>query len=270
MTRLTIQAFSAVACLLLAGTAAAQSIEAARAAQDEGRFIEAARLGEALGTSDGYALAAESLAIHGYYVAGEPEKEALFERAMGLAEEAIRLDPANPEARLQSAHAMGRYAQTIGAAGFDFDMLYGPAYKGIPLVASVAIAWFETVARDVPYAFNRKEEKDHGEGGMVVGAPLRGRVLIVDDVMSAGTAARESLAIIRAAGAVPVGFVISLDREERGGGRKSAAREMREDAGLPVAAVANAAGLLRAVEARPDLASFAPSMRSYLERYGDR
>ena len=166
---------------------------------------------------------------------------------------------------------LGRcYAETILAAGFEFDMLYGPAYKGIPLVASVAIAWFDAVARDVPYAFNRKEEKDHGEGGIVVGAPLAGRVLIVDDVMSAGTASRESLAIIRAAGAVPVGFVISLDREERGVGRKSAAREMREDAGLPVAAVANAVGLLRAVEARPDLASFAPAMRSYLERYGDR
>ena len=115
MTKLTIQAFSAIACLLLSGTTAAQSIEAARAAQDEGRFIEAARLGEELGTSAGYALAAESLAIHGYYVAGEPEKEPLFERAMGLAEEAIRLDPASPEAHLQLAHAMGRYAQTIGA-----------------------------------------------------------------------------------------------------------------------------------------------------------
>ena len=115
MTGLTIQALSAAACLLLFGAAAAQSLEAARAAQDEGRFLEAARLGEALGTSDGYALAAESLAIHGYYIAGEPEKEVLFERAMGLAEEAIRLDPANSEAHLQSAHSMGRYAQTIGA-----------------------------------------------------------------------------------------------------------------------------------------------------------
>ena len=115
MTRLTIQAFSAVACLLLSGTAAAQSVEAARAAQDEGRFIEAARLAEEVGTSAGLALAAESLAIHGYYVAAEPEKEALFERAMRLAEEAVRLDSTNPEAHLQSAHAMGRYAQTIGA-----------------------------------------------------------------------------------------------------------------------------------------------------------
>ena len=166
---------------------------------------------------------------------------------------------------------LGRcYAESIIAAGFEFDMLYGPAYKGIPLVASVSVAFFEAQARDVPYAFNRKEAKDHGEGGNTVGAPLSGRVLIVDDVISAGTASRESLAIIGAAGAVPVGFVISLDREERGIGRKSAAREMREDRGLPVAAVATARQLLRVVESRPDLATHAPAMRSYLERYGER
>ena len=168
---------------------------------------------------------------------------------------------------------LGRcYAETIRAAGFGFDMLYGPAYKGIPLVASVAVAFafLEGEARDVPYAFNRKEAKDHGEGGTTVGAPLAGRVLIVDDVISAGTASRESLAIIGAAGAAPVGFVISLDREERGIGRKSAAREMREDRGLPVAAVANARQLLRVVEGRPDLAPHAPAMRAYLERYGER
>ena len=167
---------------------------------------------------------------------------------------------------------LGRcYAETILAAGLEFDVLYGPAYKGIPLVASVAVAFLEAGARDVPYAFNRKEPKDHGEGGTTVGAPLAGRrVLVVDDVISAGTAARESLAIIGAAGAAPAGFVISLDREERGVGRKSAAREMREDEGLPVAAVANARQLLRAVETRSDLARHAPAMRSYLERYGER
>lgn len=115
MTKPTLLAFSFIAHLLFAGTAVAQSVEAARAAQDEGRFIEAARLAEEVGTSAGLALAAESLAIHGYYIATEPEKEGLFERAMRLAEEAVRLDPANPEAHLQSAHAMGRYAQTIGA-----------------------------------------------------------------------------------------------------------------------------------------------------------
>ena len=169
---------------------------------------------------------------------------------------------------------LGRcYAQAIRAAGFEFDMLYGPAYKGIPLVASVAVAFAlldAGAARDIPYAFNRKEAKDHGEGGTTVGAPLTGRVLIVDDVMSAGTASRESLAIIGSAGAAPVGFVISLDREERGIGRKSAAREMREDRGLPVAAVANARQLLGVVERHPELAPHAPSMRAYLERYGER
>ena len=115
MIRNTLLASATIVHLLLAGATAAQSIEAARAAQDDGRFIEAARLAEGFGTSSGYALAAESLAIHGYYVAKEPEKEALFERAMRLADEAVRLDPANPQAHLQSAHAMGRYAQTIGA-----------------------------------------------------------------------------------------------------------------------------------------------------------
>lgn len=166
---------------------------------------------------------------------------------------------------------LGRcYAETIVSAGFEFDMLYGPAYKGIPLVASVSVAFFEGQARDVPYAFNRKEAKDHGEGGTTVGAPLSGRVLIVDDVISAGTASRESLAIIGAAGAVPAGFVISLDREERGIGQMSAAREMREIRGLPVAAVASAAQLLRVVGSRPGLARHAPAMRAYLERYGER
>ena len=167
--------------------------------------------------------------------------------------------------------ALGRcYAETVLAAGLEFDMLYGPAYKGIPLVASVAVALFETGGRDAPYAFNRKEAKDHGEGGITVGAPLAGRVLIVDDVMSAGTAARESLAVIAAAKAVPAGLVISLDREERGLGARSAVREMRETVGVPVVAVAGATRLLRAVEARPNLADHAPAMRAYLDRYGDR
>ena len=130
MLKTALLALSTMLHLLLAGTAAAQSLEAARAAQDEGRFIEAARLGEALGTADGYALAAESLAIHGYYVAKEPEKEALFERAMGLAEEAVRLDPVNPEAHLQSAHAMGRYAQTHRRGGGTRPGIRGEGAQG--------------------------------------------------------------------------------------------------------------------------------------------
>ncbi|MCY4450517.1 MAG: hypothetical protein OXC01_01055 [Immundisolibacterales bacterium] len=116
MIRSGLPALATAAHLLLAGTAAAQSIEAARSAQDEGRYVEAAELAEALGTSDGYALAAESLAIHGYYIAGEADRETLFLRAMGLAEEAVRTDTSSPEAHFQAAHAMGRYAQTIGPA----------------------------------------------------------------------------------------------------------------------------------------------------------
>ena len=116
MIRSGLPTLAAAAHLLLAGTAAAQSIEAARSAQDEGRYVEAAELAEVLGTSDGYALAAESLAIHGYYIAGESGREALFTRAMALAEKAVSADPSNPEARFQAAHAMGRYAQTIGPA----------------------------------------------------------------------------------------------------------------------------------------------------------
>ena len=145
-------------------------------------------------------------------------------------------------------------------------MLYGPAYKGIPLVASVAVAFFEGEARDIPYAFNRKEAKDHGEGGTTVGAPLSGRVLIVDDVISAGTASRESLAIIGAAGAAPVGFVISLEsRGARGSGgsprrarcARTGASRWRRSPPQP----SSSASSRRA----PNLAPHAPAMRAYLE-----
>lgn len=166
---------------------------------------------------------------------------------------------------------LGRcYAEAILASGIEFDMMYGPAYKGIPLVASVAIAFYEMTGRDIPYAFNRKEAKDHGEGGVTVGAPLTGRVLIVDDAMSAGTAARDSLAILAAAGATPVGFSISLDRQERGQGERSAVREMREEHGLEVIAIATSTQLMHLVAADPELAPHAGAMGEYLERYGDR
>jgi len=115
---------------------------------------------------------------------------------------------------------LGRYyAQAIINSGIEFEMIYGPAYKGIPLAASLAIALADKHDRDVPYCFNRKEAKDHGEGGLIVGAPLKGRVLIIDDVISAGTSVRESVDIIRAAGATPAGVIIALDRQERGGAR---------------------------------------------------
>ena len=143
---------------------------------------------------------------------------------------------------------LGRLAQFYAAAIVDrapaFDMLYGPAYKGIPLVATVAVTLAAEHGRDLPWCFNRKEAKDHGEGGVTVGAPLAGRVLIVDDVISAGTSARESVDVIRAAGAQPVGIAISLDRQERGQGSRSAIQEVRAELGLEVVSVATLADLI--------------------------
>lgn len=134
---------------------------------------------------------------------------------------------------------LGRfYAEAIHASGIRFDVLYGPAYKGIPLVAATSGALWEVAAIDTPYAFNRKEVKDHGEGGITVGAPVEGQVLIVDDVISAGTSVRESLDIIRTAGATAAGVVISLDRQERGRGDKSAIQEVQDEFGLTVLSVA--------------------------------
>ena len=144
------------------------------------------------------------------------------------------------------------YAQRILASGIEFDMIFGPAYKGIPLAAAVAIE-LARLGRNVPYAYNRKEAKDHGEGGTLVGAPVNGKVLIVDDVMSAGTAARESIAIIEAAGAVPHAVAIALDRQEKAteGGvdvDHSAVQYVRDRLGLKVCAIAKLADLLQYLE----------------------
>jgi len=130
------------------------------------------------------------------------------------------------------------YAESIIESGISFDMLFGPAYKGIPLAAATAVALNNTHGRNLPYAFNRKEAKDHGEGGMIVGAPLAGRVLIIDDVISAGTSVRESIGIITAAGAETAGIAIALDRQERGQGELSAAQEVYRDYGIPCTAIA--------------------------------
>jgi orotate phosphoribosyltransferase len=133
---------------------------------------------------------------------------------------------------------LGRYyAEAIVAAGIGFDMLYGPAYKGIPLAAATSIALADHQGRDLPFAFNRKEAKDHGEGGNIVGSPLRGRVLILDDVITAGTSVGESVDIIRAQGAVPAGVVIALDRRERGDTERSAVDEVGARFGIPVLAI---------------------------------
>ena len=131
----------------------------------------------------------------------------------------------------------GFYADAIQASNLQYDMLFGPAYKGIILAAITALALSEK-GQNVPYAYNRKEAKDHGEGGLTVGAPIAGRVLIIDDVISAGTSVRESVDIIRAAGATPAGVVISLDRQERGNGTLSAVQEVSQQHSIPVIAVA--------------------------------
>lgn len=163
---------------------------------------------------------------------------------------------------------LGRfYAKAILASQVDFDMLFGPAYKGIPLVAAIAIALAD-MGRNVPFAFNRKEVKDHGEGGAVVGAPLKGRVLIADDVISAGTSVRESVNLIRAGGATPSGVVIALDRQERGQGALSAVQEVERDFGIPVIAIATLDDLIAYL--RGDAAHTADLERvlAYRQRYG--
>jgi orotate phosphoribosyltransferase len=171
------------------------------------------------------------------------------------------------------------YAQRLVSSGIEFDMIFGPAYKGIPLGAAVAIE-LARLGKNVPFAYNRKEVKDHGEGGSLVGAPLQGRVLIVDDVMSAGTAARESIALIKAAGAIPHAVVIALDRQEMatetqpGGGIKdvpySAVQYVRTHEGLQVCAIAELSDLLAFLTTQPGNAMDAHLVRvqAYRERYG--
>ncbi len=160
------------------------------------------------------------------------------------------------------------YASAIVASKLDFDMLYGPAYKGIPLVAAVAVALADAHRRDLPYCFNRKEPKDHGEGGITVGAPLAGRVLMVDDVISAGTSIRESVAIIRAAGASPVAAAISLDRQERGAGDASAIREIEQELGLRLISIIDLDNLVEYLESSADMNDELQRLRAYRAAYG--
>ena len=165
--------------------------------------------------------------------------------------------------------AFGRiYAQTLVDWGLAFDMLFGPAYKGIPLVAATAVALSEVHGRDVPYCFNRKEAKDHGEGGQVVGAPLAGRVVILDDVITAGTSVRESVDLIRAAGAQSAGVCIALDRQERGSGSQSAVAEVQAGFGLPVRSVIGLDDLVAYLAERGGLADVLEGVRAYRREYG--
>jgi orotate phosphoribosyltransferase len=160
------------------------------------------------------------------------------------------------------------YARTIADSGLQFDMLFGPAYKGIPLATAAAIQLALVIGRDVPFCFNRKEAKDHGEGGTIVGAPLQGRVLIIDDVISAGTSVNESVKIIADAGAIPAGVVIALDRQERGGGALSAVQEVKQRHGIDVASVLSLEILLDYLRETPTLAANVSQVQTYRAEYG--
>ena len=159
------------------------------------------------------------------------------------------------------------YARAIQASGIAFDVLFGPAYKGIPLGATTAVA-LAGMGRNTPFAYNRKEAKDHGEGGTLVGAPLTGRVLVIDDVISAGTSVRESVDLIQAAGATPAGVVIALDRQERGQGSQSAVQEVEANYGIPVIAVATLIDLIDYLAGNPALERVLPAVSRYREQYG--
>jgi orotate phosphoribosyltransferase len=165
--------------------------------------------------------------------------------------------------------AVGKaYADAVMASDISFDMLFGPAYKGIPLVTAATAALAEHHGIDLPFAFNRKESKDHGEGGLIVGSPLTGRVLIVDDVITAGTAIRDSIEIIRAAGAHPAGVLLALDRQERGTvSPLSAVQEVREQFGMPVIAVVSLSDLMQHMGTLGRDADLA-AMAAYQDRYG--
>ena len=159
------------------------------------------------------------------------------------------------------------YAKALICSGIEFDMIFGPAYKGIPLGAAVAIE-LARLGRNVPFAYNRKEAKDHGEGGTLVGAPLAGRVLIVDDVISAGTSVRESMDLIRAAGATPAAVLIALDRQERGQGELSAVQEVERNFGIPVVSVASLTDLINYLSGHPELENKLAAVRAYRALYG--
>jgi len=164
---------------------------------------------------------------------------------------------------------LGRYyARAIVESGIGLDLLYGPAYKGIPLAAVTCAALADHHGRDLPYAFNRKEAKDHGEGGMIVGHPLEGRIMIIDDVISAGTSVRESVDIIRAQGATPAGVVIALDRQERGRGERSAVQEVEQEIGIPVAAIVRLEHLIDYLSKREDAANDLERIQGYRTVYG--
>ncbi len=165
--------------------------------------------------------------------------------------------------------ALGKfYADAIVDSGVEFDVVFGPAYKGIPLAATTAVALAEQHQRDLPYCFNRKEAKDHGEGGSLVGAPLQGGILIVDDVITAGTAVREVMSIIEAEGAKPAAVLIGLNRQERGQGELSAIQEVERDYGIPVVSIIKLDDIISYLEEQSGQQDMVERIRAYREQYG--
>lgn len=174
--------------------------------------------------------------------------------------------------RFQTGSALaelGRYyAAAIKAANIDFDIVFGPAYKGIPLAATTAIALADHYQDDLPYCYNRKEAKDHGEGGTLVGAPLVGKVLIVDDVITAGTAVREVMSIIKSAGAAPAAVLIGLNRQEKGQGELSAIQEVEQSFGIPVVSIINLNHIIHYLEGQTDQQDMVGKIKAYRTTYG--
>ncbi len=168
-----------------------------------------------------------------------------------------------------AAAELGRcYAEAIVRSGLEFDMLFGPAYKGIPLAALTAAALAENFDVDVPYAYNRKEAKAHGEGGNTVGAPIAGRVLVIDDVITAGTAVREAFELISGLGAEVAGLAIALDRQERGRGERSAVQELEQDLGVPVISIIRLEDLITRLDESDNQSELLDSVLNYREKYG--
>ncbi|MAN51317.1 MULTISPECIES: orotate phosphoribosyltransferase [unclassified Marinimicrobium] len=201
---------------------------------------------------------------------------AIEHQALGFGEFTLKSGRVSPyffnAGKFQTGQALARlgrcYAAALMASGVEVDLIFGPAYKGIPLATTTAVALADQHGRDLPYAFNRKEAKDHGEGGSLVGAPLDGRVLIVDDVITAGTAVGESMELIRSAGAEPAGVLIGLNRQERGKGSLSAIQEVEQQYGIPVVSIVNlddVVAYLKADKARPEVVA---AIEAYRAEYG--
>lgn len=164
---------------------------------------------------------------------------------------------------------LGRfYAAALQDSGVEYDVLFGPAYKGIPIATAAAIALFDVYQKNVPYCFNRKEKKDHGEGGNLVGSPLQGKVMLVDDVITAGTAIRESMELVHANGAQLAGVLIALDRQEKGQGELSAIQEVERDYHAPVISIVKLNDVIQYISDSPELASYVEQVTRYREQYG--